>query len=114
MTIPDYLKHNAEIIRKLDPEKHVIEINNWQYKDVEKEIPELREDLANRDTISRKDLMDLSRSLKEEKKNEYLLKLFILTMIWGYGKTGYGNYRINKMITDSQMIKNLVKKSQFS
>lgn len=48
--------------------------------------------------ISRQDIVTSYKSYFENSSAGFM-KAFLLTMIWGFGDTGYGTYRTNKYIT---------------
>lgn len=60
--------------------------------------------------ITRKNLFDLASNAKQTGDIEDLINLFLGTMIWGYGTTGYGAWRTKEMFSTSNF-KDVIQRS---
>lgn len=99
LEIPNFLTQNGQIILALEPALQAIDYfgDNWR-----SHLPQLQEldDICQSfpGKISRGDLVKLAACAKENGQIEDIKRLFIGTMIWGYGTTGYGPWRTARMV----------------
>lgn len=99
---PQILANNKNIIAALQPNKQAIPytVSNWC-----KYFP--NDELFNNITakhpneISRSDLFEMATNLQSNYRWDNLRELFISIMLWGFGTTGYGAYRTDRMVRDS-------------
>jgi hypothetical protein len=87
---------------KLKDSKCEYKSNKWEK--LNEDFKPLIEDFKNKE-ITREDVINAYKDYFADNKNAYM-KPFLLTMIWGFGDTGYGTYRTNNYISDKEKIKN--------
>lgn len=53
------------------------------------------------DTLSRGNIAAIARYIHQHRERTWIRRLFLATMMWGYGTVGYGPYRTARMLTPS-------------
>ncbi len=103
MTIPTYLSNNREHIADLIPGDQAIPYTKkmWdKYFSEDIEFQALVEKYPKQ--ISRQNIFDIKKGLGSNPTSSELKQFYVAVMIWGFGTTGYGAYRTNKMIKDDR------------
>lgn len=94
---PEYIRKNRSRITALCPAKQSIPYkqDKWTghplFEQVLGKLP---------NPVSRGDLFEMSRALHQNTTPQALRELFVATMIWGFGTTGYGAWRTLRMVND--------------
>ena len=97
--VPDFLLQQSELIRSCDPISQSITFfpETWH-----RQLGWKRQyrNLAGvyRGCISRGDLFKIGAAAYNSPTEDKVISLFVGTMLWGYGTTGYGAWRTNKML----------------
>lgn len=99
MSVPNYLKKYRRKIASIQPENQIIPYREYHwdryfskheiYREICRETP---------NNISRGYLFKLSLNVRNDRE---INKLFIASMMWGYGTVGYAAYRTCKMISSA-------------
>jgi len=100
---PQKLVHWNQVLKTVNPCDQRIRYDNdiWSKTFInDPDFHELIEKYPN--SITRGDLKQLSMETQNDDKGDR--KLFLATMIWGFGRNGYGPYRTYKMLTDVHAI----------
>ncbi|MCK4532458.1 hypothetical protein KAU39_01620 [bacterium] len=106
MPPPQMLQSNQQQIAALQLGNQAIryEVANWnKYFSQDPEFQSIA--TAYPYKISRNDLYGMAATLDKCYKWNSLRKLFFSIMVWGFGRTGYGAFRTNKMVTDNNFQK---------
>jgi hypothetical protein len=100
MTTPTLIKENSELIRALEPEKQSIPYikNNWD-RYLNNTPPYQTVIQKHTSSITRGEIFAYKKSISTQNQDE-IESLFIMTMLFGFGKTNYGPYRTNNMLSD--------------
>lgn len=88
-------------IRTLNPlydSKFVYDSQRWDK--LNPRFQHLIEEFENAE-ISRQDVIDAYKQYYTNGSN-YHVKAFLLTMVWGFGDTGYGTHRTNKYLSEAK------------
>jgi len=97
--VPDFLLQQSELIRSCDPSSQSVTFfpETWQ-----RQLGWNRQyrNLAGvyRGCISRGDLFKIATAAYNSPTEDKVISLFVGTMLWGYGTTGYGAWRTDKML----------------
>jgi len=86
-------KKQIQVLNPLSDSKFIYDCNRWQQ--LHSDYKSLVMDFGNKE-ITRKDVVTSFKQFNRGEK--HFLYPFILTMIWGFGNSGYGTYRTNKYL----------------
>jgi hypothetical protein len=90
-------------IKKLNPltdSKFMYDSSKWE--DLKPDYKELIKEFENK-YITRKDVID-AYSYYLKNNTHGIIKPILLTMVWGFSNTGYGNFRTNKYLNNDNNI----------
>ncbi len=104
MFVPNILIENADAIRELRPHDQVVPINRdaWNRKCPDVDFDDILGD--SNSGISRGRVLDIAPQLDPyrlvpcDDAFPFLRRLFIAAMVWGFGRTGYGPFRVAAML----------------
>jgi len=94
-------QEHINIIKDLKPMEVGFEYKTSAWRNLTDEHKALVKDFEEK-KVYRKDIIQAYQAYYEKKVD--VLKPFLLTMIWGYADTGYGNYRTNKYLVSKEGI----------
>lgn len=105
---PNFLKSNQSKIRKQVVNLHIEKFDSSKW-DVyfKKDVEYNRIKVKHPAQLSRADIFKIAKSLKLNYSTSLLKELFIASMIWGYGKVGYGAFRTWHMCSDPHFLDTL-------
>ena len=93
MHLQDYIEKHLPEINRINPEAQSIPYRRSHWNKLSSRNNYCREIIdESPSAITRKYIFELSSNNKNPEK------IFIATMIWGYGTTGYGSFRTQEMI----------------
>lgn len=103
--LPPQLRERANILQTIDPDAQTIPYRrqHWvTYIGNDEDFAYIVETYP--DTISRGNIAAIARKAHATKDKVWIRRLFLATMIWGYGTVGYGPYRTLHMINAPQAL----------
>jgi len=102
---PPYILQNAPTIRKCDPDCQRIPIAHfWPDCLEDEEYPGIRDyfdllaPVVEAPVITRPGIFNLAQTARNTREQSDIMKVFLATVVWGYGRRPYGPYRLNRML----------------